>query len=54
MVAEKTSGGRVMSRINHKPCQGCSSLMKLLSNSRSRILLFWCPTCHRIAEQYQH
>jgi len=28
--------------------------MELLSNARSRILLFWCPVCHRIAEQYQH
>jgi hypothetical protein len=42
-----------MSRTTHKPCQGCSSLMHLLSSARSRILLYWCPTCHRIHEQFQ-
>ena len=43
-----------MSRTSHKPCQGCSSLMQLLSGARSRILLYWCPSCHRTAEFYQH
>jgi hypothetical protein len=42
-----------MARTSNRPCQGCGSLMELLSNARSRILLYWCPVCHRIAEQYQ-
>jgi hypothetical protein len=42
-----------MARASDRVCRGCGGLMQLLSNARSRILLFWCPACHRIAEQYQ-
>src|SRR5262245_35853352 len=42
-----------MARVSHRTCHGCGGLMELLSSARSRILLFWCPFCHRIAEQYQ-
>jgi hypothetical protein len=35
-------------------CNGCGSFMELLGDARSRILLFWCRVCHRIAEHLRH
>ena len=31
-------------------CQHCGIPMRLINGARSRILLFWCPSCHRFAE----
>lgn len=31
-------------------CGHCGIPMRLINNSRARILLFWCPSCQRFAE----
>jgi hypothetical protein len=42
-----------MSPTSHRTCRGCGGVMELLSSARSRVLLYWCPVCHRIAERYR-
>ncbi len=31
-------------------CQRCGVLMRLINAARSRLLLYWCPTCQSFVE----
>jgi hypothetical protein len=35
-------------------CTHCGAPMKLINNVRSLLLLYWCPTCQRFAEQHRN
>jgi hypothetical protein len=32
-------------------CQRCGAMMRLLNRGRSRLLVYWCPTCQRFEER---
>jgi formamidopyrimidine-DNA glycosylase len=31
-------------------CQRCGIVMRLINGARSRLRLYWCPTCQRFVE----
>jgi hypothetical protein len=31
-------------------CLRCGVVMRLINTSRSRLMLYWCPTCRRFVE----
>jgi formamidopyrimidine-DNA glycosylase len=31
-------------------CQHCGVVMRPLNTTRSRLMLYWCPTCQRFVE----
>jgi hypothetical protein len=35
-------------------CTHCGIPMKLVNSVRSLLLLYWCPTCQRFAEQHRN